>query len=94
MNAVKFQLTLYEITYIIQKLDATVAQSVEQLIRNQQVAGSSPASSSNALNKSFRAFAYFFILPRLQKYNRGKICTNFAVLKASFKASTRTTLFD
>ena len=25
---------------------ATVAQSVEQLIRNQQVAGSSPASSS------------------------------------------------
>ena len=28
---------------------ATVAQSVEQLIRNQQVAGSSPASSSNPL---------------------------------------------
>ena len=28
------------------KQDATVAQSVEQLIRNQQVAGSSPASSS------------------------------------------------
>ena len=28
------------------KLNATVAQSVEQLIRNQQVAGSSPASSS------------------------------------------------
>ncbi len=27
-------------------LDATVAQSVEQLIRNQQAAGSSPASSS------------------------------------------------
>ena len=26
--------------------DATVAQSVEQLIRNQQAAGSSPASSS------------------------------------------------
>ena len=28
------------------KINATVAQSVEQLIRNQQVAGSSPASSS------------------------------------------------
>ena len=28
---------------------ATVAQSVEQLIRNQQVAGSSPASSSTPL---------------------------------------------
>ena len=28
------------------KKDATVAQLVEQLIRNQQVAGSSPASSS------------------------------------------------
>lgn len=27
-------------------LDATVAQLVEQLIRNQQVAGSNPASSS------------------------------------------------
>ena len=27
-------------------MNATVAQSVEQLIRNQQVAGSSPASSS------------------------------------------------
>ena len=27
-------------------MNATVAQSVEQLIRNQQVAGSNPASSS------------------------------------------------
>ena len=29
------------------RLDADVAQSVEQLIRNQQVAGSSPAISSS-----------------------------------------------
>ena len=29
--------------------DASVAQSVEQLIRNQQVAGSSPATSSISL---------------------------------------------
>ena len=31
--------------------NATVAQLVEQLIRNQQVAGSSPASSSTAPKK-------------------------------------------
>ena len=31
---------------IAKQMNATVAQSVEQLIRNQQVAGSSPASSS------------------------------------------------
>ena len=38
---------------------ATVAQSVEQLIRNQQVAGSSPASSSK--NNPFPSGAdYFF----------------------------------
>ena len=37
--------------------DATVAQSVEQLIRNQQAAGSSPASSSK---KRVRIYAPFF----------------------------------
>ena len=35
---------------------ATVAQSVEQLIRNQQVAGSSPASSSIWMTPVFRTF--------------------------------------
>ena len=39
---------------------ATVAQSVEQLIRNQQVAGSSPASSSK--KSSWRKPATFFIV--------------------------------
>ena len=40
---------------------ATVAQSVEQLIRNQQVAGSSPASSSkNPVHVSGRDF-YFLL---------------------------------
>ena len=38
---------------------ATVAQSVEQLIRNQQVAGSNPASSSKNLFVSKR---FFYIL--------------------------------
>ena len=33
--------------------NATVAQSVEQLIRNQQVAGSSPASSSKKIQSTF-----------------------------------------
>ena len=32
---------------------ATVAQSVEQLIRNQQVAGSNPASSSTPKHDGF-----------------------------------------
>ena len=40
---------------------ATVAQSVEQLIRNQQVAGSSPASSSKNGN-SFGGVPFFVFL--------------------------------
>ena len=43
---------------------ATVAQSVEQLIRNQQVAGSSPASSSKKygwfLPTVFFCYPFFF----------------------------------
>ena len=35
---------------------ATVAQSVEQLIRNQQVAGSSPASSSKGTDQKICPF--------------------------------------
>ena len=42
---------------------ATVAQLVEQLIRNQQVAGSSPASSSIQKRKVFKpSFFYKFLL--------------------------------
>ena len=43
--------------------DASVAQSVEQLIRNQQVAGSSPATSSRNRRKSrdFRRFSILFV---------------------------------
>ena len=51
---------------------ATVAQSVEQLIRNQQVAGSSPASSSK--NKRFcepSQNLLFFIL-QSNPYNNKK----------------------
>ena len=46
---------------IIQKL-ATVAQSVEQLIRNQQVAGSSPASSSKKSRSHMRAGFFILVL--------------------------------
>ena len=49
--------------YIIKALSeiATVAQSVEQLIRNQQVAGSNPASSSKNTDSflTIRVFLYF-----------------------------------
>ena len=41
---------------------ATVAQSVEQLIRNQQVAGSSPASSSRLSLDAIRVLGSVFIL--------------------------------
>ena len=40
--------------------NATVAQSVEQLIRNQQVAGSSPASSSK-IKQPILSVVLFFI---------------------------------
>ena len=39
---------------------ATVAQLVEQLIRNQQVAGSSPASSSSSSQASYRLRRVFY----------------------------------
>ena len=40
--------------------NATVAQSVEQLIRNQQVAGSSPASSSKKTLMQKSCISVFF----------------------------------
>ena len=43
---------------------ATVAQLVEQLIRNQQVAGSSPASSSTPQSFVYQGVAAF-LLPEL-----------------------------
>ena len=51
-------------------LFATVAQSVEQLIRNQQVAGSSPASSSRKISVCGFADRYFFINSRLLCHER------------------------
>ena len=53
----KIRLTLWRKIVIILSHYATVAQSVEQLIRNQQVAGSSPASSSKRrTSKEVRLF--------------------------------------
>ena len=43
------------------QFDASVAQSVEQLIRNQQVAGSSPATSSSSSQASYRLRRAFFV---------------------------------
>ena len=48
--------------FVIMILFATVAQLVEQLIRNQQVAGSSPASSSKKSRKA-KAFRDFLKRP-------------------------------
>ena len=52
-----------EVSLIIYELlifSATVAQLVEQLIRNQQVAGSSPASSSRKGTCFCRCFFFFY----------------------------------
>ena len=54
-----------EVSLIIYELSifsATVAQLVEQLIRNQQVAGSSPASSSRKGTCFCRCFFFFILL--------------------------------
>ena len=54
---------------------ATVAQSVEQLIRNQQVAGSSPASSSK---KEIRSFLIsFFCFPN--NFSKAVLLSLFAL---------------
>ena len=47
---------------------ATVAQLVEQLIRNQQVAGSSPASSSKNTQKSKDFWVFYIGIALLFKY--------------------------
>ena len=45
--AIIFRTELHGIYLVVPGTDAGIAQSVEQLIRNQQVAGSSPVTSSN-----------------------------------------------
>ena len=49
---------------------ATVAQLVEQLIRNQQVAGSSPASSSNPQSFVYQGLAGFSLFLWMFYYRR------------------------
>ena len=66
-----------EVSLIIYELlifSATVAQLVEQLIRNQQVAGSSPASSSrNSLKTTvFREFLF----AKVPNFRGAKIATH------------------
>ena len=48
---------------IIRRNKATVAQLAEQLIRNQQVAGSSPASSSNRKGYRMKSCDTLFCFP-------------------------------
>ena len=54
---------------ILKRNNATVAQLAEQLIRNQQVAGSSPASSSKNGN-SFGNGPFFVLQRMITKYNK------------------------
>lgn len=55
-----------KISFVFEKV-AGVAQSVEQLIRNQQVAGSSPASSSKGRDNL--CLLFFIFLKRISKFN-------------------------
>ena len=52
------------------RFSATVAQLVEQLIRNQQVAGSSPASSSNPQSFVYQGLAGFSLFLWMFYYRR------------------------
>ena len=67
-----------EVSLIIYELlifSATVAQLVEQLIRNQQVAGSSPASSSRKGTCFCRCFFFFILLVVLYfDKNKNSLC--------------------
>ena len=53
---------------------ATVAQLVEQLIRNQQVAGSSPASSSRKGTCFCRCFFFFLLVVLYFDKNKNSLC--------------------
>ena len=62
---------------------AGVAQLVEQLIRNQQVAGSSPASSSKGRDNL--CLLFFLFLKRISKFNtQQKISLRYGVRFCSF----------
>ena len=64
LNSVPKTLAKIKLFGIIIDSLATVAQLVEQLIRNQQVAGSSPASSSKqAADASASAAFFIFCIP-------------------------------
>ena len=60
--------------------NAGVAQSVEQLIRNQQVGGSSPPTSSKLNKKTYYCYVFFYFqtlnfraesIPKNQKLEKG-----------------------
>ena len=64
-----------------------MAQSVEQLIRNQQVAGSSPASSSKNRQTSTRGLSILLITYSLFTFHQ-KACQFLKVISNSEKALT------
>ena len=66
---------------VVDKLTyATVAQLVEQLIRNEQVVGSSPTSSSkNSVHESGRNFYLFTITSSLFTFTKDGIIGNYEV---------------
>ncbi len=87
------------LSIIIYKLHiyATVAQLVEQLIRNQQVAGSSPASSSKKFRSRMWAEFLFFSLPIINssfKNTHFSENINNTNCKVRFIALTFSTGFD
>ena len=64
-----------------------MAQSVEQLIRNQQVAGSSPASSSIDSSLVFLAREVFFSIGQIRAINVGIFSTSTAIIGSSLEGA-------
>ena len=79
------------IKLFVEQAIATVAQSVEQLIRNQQVAGSSPASSSRK-HPPFR-WVFFFIFIQTENNLHNAIYSPAILHNIYRKSATKTTLF-
>ena len=61
-------------------MNATVAQSVEQLIRNQQVAGSSPASSSNKKGIG-KANSFFVVHIQFKDFEKNETSMRSSVIR-------------
>ena len=81
------------IKLFVEQAIATVAQSVEQLIRNQQVAGSSPASSSRK-HPPFRWVFFLFLFKRKTIYTTQYIPLPYYIIYTANPQQKRPYLYN